>query len=111
MSDITVKIVGDASGLHQTTTEAAQAVEDFGKKAEGAAEGSDRMLGSLGHLTTHIAGEAIPGMGRLARSIGSIGEAAVGAGPFLAAMVPIAALVAAVALMDKLADPPNKDAT
>lgn len=110
-NQITVRIVADVSEMKAGTQEAAQAAERLGSDVEKTSGHFLKMERSMAHVTTHMVGHMIPGMGRMTRSIGQMGETALGIGPFLAVMIPVAALVAGIMIMEKLEAVALKDAT
>jgi hypothetical protein len=101
---VTVKIVADASEMATSTGQAAESVENMGEKFASSGAKVEIFEGRLAHVSGHIVGHAIPGMGRMATSMVRMGEAAVGLGPVLAVLVPVAAIVAGVELFNKLAE-------
>jgi hypothetical protein len=100
--EIKIRITADASDLNAGTVEASAAVDRMGSRFETAAISTGRMETSMVHLTSHMIGHAIPGMGRMALMMGRMGESAIGAAPLLEALIPIAVLVAGVEVMNKV---------
>jgi hypothetical protein len=99
---VTVKIVADASEMAASTERAAGSVEGMGERFVEASGKIEKFGGGLAHISSHIVGHTIPGMGRMATQIAGMGEAAIGVGPVLAALVPVAAIVLGVELFNKL---------
>jgi hypothetical protein len=99
--EIRIKIMADASDLKSGTAEASEAVGGMGEKMEDGTASAGRLEDGLARLSGHMAAHAA-GMGRMGMMIARMGESALGAGPFLAAMIPIGALIAGVEIMEKM---------
>jgi hypothetical protein len=107
---VEIKIMADASDFKSGTMEASAAVDTLGSRFETAAVSTGRMETSMVHLTSHMIGHAIPGMGRMALMMGRMGESAIGAAPLLAGLIPIAAFIGGIEIMEKMEEAELKTA-
>src|SRR5665213_4327400 len=94
--------MADSSDLKSGTLEASAAVDQLGSRFETASVSTGRMETAMVHLSSHVLGEAVPGMQRMALMMGRMGESAIGAAPLLAALVPVAAIVGGIEIMEKM---------
>ena len=108
--EVVVRISADVSELKSGAQEGARAVQTMGGQMAEASVGAQKLETGLLRISTHLASHAIPGTQRMARELANLSSEAVGVGPVLAAMIPVAAIVGGVVAMEKMQEAALKDA-